>query len=173
MQKITTYLWFDKNAEEAMNFYTSLFSAKGGSSSGGKDSKIVSINYYPEGSDDPHLKGMEGKVINGIFELNGQRFMAIDGGPLFKFTEAISLYVDCEDQEEVDHLWEKLTADGGEESQCGWLKDKYGLSWQIIPKQLGELLGGSDPEKAGRAMQAMMQMQKIVIADLQKAYDGK
>jgi predicted 3-demethylubiquinone-9 3-methyltransferase (glyoxalase superfamily) len=163
MQKIIPHLWFDRNAEEAMKFYVSLF----------KDSKIISIHRYPEGMDDPHMKGMEGKVIHGVFELNGQRFMAIDGGPMFKFTEAVSMYVDCKDQEEVDYFWEKLTAGGGQESMCGWLKDKYGLSWQIIPSALGELMSGPDPAKSQRVMQAMLQMKKIDIKTLKKAYDQK
>jgi predicted 3-demethylubiquinone-9 3-methyltransferase (glyoxalase superfamily) len=163
MQKIIPHLWFDRNAEEAMKFYVSLF----------KDSKIISIHRYPEGMDDPHMKGMEGKVIHGVFELNGQRFMAIDGGPMFKFTEAVAMYVDCKDQEEVDYFWEKLTAGGGQESMCGWLKDKYGLSWQIIPSALGELMSGPDPAKSQRVMQAMLQMKKIDIKTLKKAYDQK
>jgi predicted 3-demethylubiquinone-9 3-methyltransferase (glyoxalase superfamily) len=163
MQKIIPHLWFDRNAEEAMKFYVSLF----------KDSKIISIHRYPEGMDDPHMKGMEGKVIHGVFELNGQRFMAIDGGPMFKFTEAVSMYVDCKDQEEVDYFWEKLTAGGGQESMCGWLKDKYGLSWQIIPSALGELMSGPDPAKSHRVMQAMLQMKKIDIKALKEAYDQK
>lgn len=159
-QKITPHLWFDKHAEEAMTFYTSIF----------KNSSIVSIQRYPEGEQVGPLAGMEGKVLNGIFELEGQRFMALDGGPTFTFTEAISLYVECEDQEEVDYLWEKLSA-VPEAGQCGWLKDKFGLSWQIIPKQMGELLSSPDKEKAGRAMQAMLQMKKIDIAELQRAYE--
>ena len=118
------------------------------------------------------MKGMEGKVITGIFELGGQRFMALDGGPMFKFTEAVSFYVECQDQEEVDYYWEKLSADP-ESEQCGWLKDKFGLSWQIIPKQLGELMGDPDPEKAGRVAQAMFQMKKLDIAKLEKAHQGK
>ncbi len=158
MQKISPFLWFDDKAEEAMKFYTSVF----------KDSKIISIQHYPEGSDDPHMKGMEGKVLTGIFELNGQKFMALDGGPLFKFNESISFYVECDGQEEVDYYWEKLSA-VPESEQCGWLKDKYGISWQIIPKQLGELLGDPDHEKAGRAMAAMMQMKKIDIKKLEEA----
>jgi len=161
MQKITPFLWFDNNAEEAMNFYASIF----------KDSKIISIQYYPEGSDDPHMKGMEGKVLTGIFELNGQKFMALDGGPIFTFNESVSLYVECDGQEEVDYYWEKLSAVPQSE-QCGWLKDKFGLSWQIIPKQLGEYLGGSEKEGAQRALAAMMKMKKIVIEDLKKAYEG-
>ncbi len=160
VNKITPYLWFNNNAEEAMNFYVSLF----------KSSKIISIDYYPENSTEEHLKGMNGKVINGVFELSGQRYMAIDGGPLFPFTEAVSFYVDCEDQTEVDYLWEKLTSNGGQESQCGWCKDKFGLSWQIIPKQLGELM---QKDSSGRVVQAMMKMRKIIVADLQNVFDQK
>jgi prepilin-type processing-associated H-X9-DG protein len=151
MQKITTFLWFDGHAEEAMKFYVSIF----------KNSKIVST-----------MPGPDGKVLTGTFELEGQRFMALNGGPQFKFTEAISLFVNCETQAEVDDLWTKLTA-GGAESQCGWLKDKFGLSWQIIPSALGRLLGDKDRAKAGRAMQAMLQMKKIDIAKLQQAFDGR
>lgn len=116
---------------------------------------------------------MKGKVLTAVFTLGGVKFMALDGGPQFSFTEAASLYVECEDQAEVDLLWSKLTADGGSESQCGWLKDKFGLSWQIIPKQLGELMGDKDPEKAGRVMQAMLKMKKIEVPLLQAAYEGK
>jgi predicted 3-demethylubiquinone-9 3-methyltransferase (glyoxalase superfamily) len=163
MQQITPHLWFDRNCEEAMNFYVSVF----------KNSKILSLHRYPTGIDDPHMKGMEGKVLHGEFELNGQKFMALDGGPIFKFNESVSFYVVCKDQEEVDYYWNKLTADGGQESMCGWLKDKYGLSWQIAPAQLEELLGSPDRERSNRAMQAMLKMKKIIIADLQKAYDGK
>jgi len=163
MQQITPHLWFDRNCEEAMNFYVSFF----------KNSKILSLHRYPTGIDDPHMKGMEGKVLHGEFELNGQKFMALDGGPIFKFNESVSFYVVCKDQEEVDYYWNKLTADGGQESMCGWLKDKYGLSWQIAPAQLEELLGSPDRERSNRAMQAMLKMKKIIIADLQKAYDGK
>jgi len=152
MQKITTFLWFDGKAEEAMKFYVSVF----------RNSKIVST-----------MPGPDGKVITGTFELEGQRFMALNGGPKYKFTEAISLFVNCEKQAEVDDLWTKLTAGGGAESQCGWLKDKFGLSWQIIPSALGRLFGDKDRAKAGRAMQAMLQMKKIDIAKLQQAFDGK
>ncbi len=161
MQKITPFLWFNDNAEEAMEFYTSVF----------KDSKIVSIARYPDGPLDGPMAGMEGKVLTGVFELNGQQFMALDGGPAFKFSEAISLYVECEDQEEVDYYWDKLLADpdGG---QCGWLKDKFGLSWQIVPKALPELLNDPDKDKSGRVMQAMMQMKKIDVPTLRQAYDG-
>lgn len=152
MKKITPFLWFDTQAEEAMNFYVSLF----------KNSKVNNIS-----------RGPEGKAFMVSFELDGQEFMGLNAGPHHKFNEAISLYVDCKDQAEVDELWNKLIADGGEESMCGWLKDKYGLSWQIIPRQLGELMGSPDPEKSQRVMQAMLKMQKIVVTDLQKAYDGK
>ena len=161
-QKITPFLWFDNQAKEAMDFYTSIF----------KDGKIISVQYYPEGSTEEHLNGMEGKVLTGVFELAGQRFMALDGGPIFTFTEAISLYVACDGQEEVDYLWEKLSA-VPESEQCGWLKDKFGVSWQIIPKQMGELLSSSESENAGRAVHAMMQMKKIDLAKLQDAFDGK
>lgn len=152
-----------------MNFYVSIFNSAPGSSN---NSKIVSIEYYPEGSTEPHMQGMEGKVLTGIFELAGQRFMALDGGPIFKFNESVSFYVECADQEEVDYFWGKLSA-VPESEQCGWLKDKFGLSWQIVPKQLGELLSDPDKEKAGRVLHAMLAMKKIVVADLQKAYEGK
>jgi predicted 3-demethylubiquinone-9 3-methyltransferase (glyoxalase superfamily) len=155
MQKITPFLWFDGKAEEAVNFYVSLF----------KNSKVVSIARY--GDETP---GMQGKVLTAVFQLDGQEFMALDGGPEFKFTEAISFYVHCKTQTEVDDLWEKLT-EGGEEVQCGWLKDKYGLSWQIIPSILGELLQDPDPEKAGRVMQAMLKMTKIDSDVLMRAYN--
>lgn len=157
MQKITTFLWFDDQAEEAINFYTSIF----------PDSRIVSTTRYPEGAPGP-----AGKLMSATFELHGQQFMALNGGPQFKFTEAISLYVACETQEEVDSLWERLLADGGEEQMCGWLKDKYGLSWQIIPNALGELMNDPDPVKAQSVMQAMLQMKKIDIAELRRAYDS-
>jgi predicted 3-demethylubiquinone-9 3-methyltransferase (glyoxalase superfamily) len=153
MQKITPFLWFNDQAEEAMNFYTSIF----------KNSKIGSISRYGEGG-----PGQPGSVMTATFELDGQEFMALNGGPLFTFTEAISFFVNCETQAEVDELWTKLT-EGGEESQCGWLKDKYGLSWQIVPTALGELLNDPDAEKAGRVMNAMLQMKKIDIAGLKAA----
>lgn len=161
-QKITPFLWFDNHAKEAMEFYTSVF----------PDGKILHIQYYPEGSQEEHLKGMEGKVLTGVFELAGQKFMALDGGPIFKFNEAISFYDECDGQEEVDYFWEKLSA-VPEAEQCGWLKDKFGVSWQIVPKQMGELLSSPDKEKAGRAIHAMMQMKKIDLNKLQEAYDGK
>jgi predicted 3-demethylubiquinone-9 3-methyltransferase (glyoxalase superfamily) len=145
MQKITPFLWFDSNAEEAVNFYTGIF----------KNSKIVSMNRYGEAGPGP-----KGSVMTATFELEGQKFMALNGGPTFKFTEAISLFVDCQNQQEVDELWEKLSA-GGQKSQCGWLKDKFGLSWQIIPKALGEMLSDKDPEKSKRTIEAMLKMTKI------------
>jgi predicted 3-demethylubiquinone-9 3-methyltransferase (glyoxalase superfamily) len=151
MQKITPFLWFDNQAEEAMNFYVSVFN----------NSKILSVTPGPNGT-----------VMTATFELNGQEFFALNGGPLFKFTEAISFFVDCKTQEEVDELWEKLS-EGGEKGQCGWLKDKYGLSWQIVPTVLGELLGDKDPEKANRVMQAMLKMGKIDVKMLQQAYNQK
>jgi len=157
MQKITPFLWFDGKAEEAIKLYTSVF----------KNSKIISINHWGEGNPFP-----AGQVMNGVFELDGQRFYAFDAGPQFKFTEAISLFINCETQEEIDHFWNSLTADGGQESMCGWLKDKFGVSWQVVPPVLGQLLGDKDRVKAGRVMQAMMQMKKIIIADLEKAAEG-
>ncbi len=156
MQKITPFLWFDNQAEEAMNFYVSLF----------KNSKILSVSRYGEGGPGP-----AGTVMTATFQLDGQEFMALNGGPYFKFTEAISLFVNCETQEEVDVLWEKLL-EGGAEQQCGWLKDRYGLSWQIVPAALGEMLGDPDPKKAQSVMQAMLQMTKIDIAALRRAYDA-
>jgi predicted 3-demethylubiquinone-9 3-methyltransferase (glyoxalase superfamily) len=158
MQKITTFLWFDSDAEEAAEFYTSLFN----------NSKITDVARY---SGDE--VGQPGQVMTVAFVLDGQEFTALNGGPQFKFTEAISLVVNCESQAEVDKYWNALTANGGEESMCGWLKDKYGLSWQIVPTRLGELLGSSDREAAGRAMQAMLQMRKLDIQKLQDAYDRR
>jgi predicted 3-demethylubiquinone-9 3-methyltransferase (glyoxalase superfamily) len=150
MKKITPFLWFDTQAEDAMNFYVSIF----------KNSKVLGVTPGPNGI-----------ASSASFELEGQEFMAFNAGPEFKFTEAISLFVDCKTQEEVDELWEKLTADGGQESQCGWLKDKFGLSWQIIPSVLGELLGDKDPVKAKRVLDAMLKMHKIEIAGLRRAYE--
>ncbi len=156
-QKITPFLWFDNQAEEAMNFYISVF----------KNGEVKSIKRYGN-----EMPGMKGKVLTGIFEIFGQQFMAIDGGPVFKFTEAISLMVTCETQEEVDDVWEKFMKDG-KEGQCGWLKDKYGLSWQIVPSALGRLMSDPDPEKSKRVMMAIMKMKKIDTNLLQKAYDNK
>jgi predicted 3-demethylubiquinone-9 3-methyltransferase (glyoxalase superfamily) len=152
MTKITPFLWFDTQAEEAMNFYVSLF----------KNSKVYNISRSPSG-----------QAFTVAFALDGQDFIALNAGPQFKFNEAVSMFVNCEDQAEVDYFWNALTANGGEESMCGWLKDKYGLSWQIVPKQLGELMNDPDPEKSGRVMDAMLNMKKIIIADLQKAHDGE
>ena len=143
MQKITPFLWFDNQANEAAKFYVSIF----------KNSRMI--------SNDPNMV---------IFELDGQKFYALNGGPNFKFTEAISFFVDCRDQAELDYYWEKLSMDSST-GQCGWLKDKYGLFWQIVPKQLGEMLGDNDREKSNRVMEAMLKMKKIIVADLQKAYD--
>jgi predicted 3-demethylubiquinone-9 3-methyltransferase (glyoxalase superfamily) len=155
MQKITTFLWFDNQAEEAINFYTSIF----------KNSKLISVSRYGDAGPGP-----AGTVMSATFQLEGQEFMALNGGPLYKFTEAISLYVNCKSQDEVDTLWKKLT-EGGEEGPCGWLKDKFGLSWQIIPSILGELLSDPDPAKSQRVMQAMLQMKKLDIAKLKQAYE--
>ena len=154
-QKITPFLWFNNNAEDAMNFYASIF----------KNSKTEVLSRWGEGG-----MGVKGTVMSATFELEGQKFMALNGGPMFTFTEAISFFVNCETQAEVDDLWEKLS-EGGEKSRCGWLKDKYGLSWQIVPSILGEVLNHKDPEKAKKAMQAMMQMDKIIIAGLKKAVE--
>jgi len=157
-QKISPFLWFDSNAEEAVKFYTSVFD----------NSKIGKVMRNGDSG-----AGPKGSVLVMDFELEGQRFNALNGGPMYKFTEAISFFVLCEDQKEVDRLWSKLTADGGKEVQCGWLKDKFGLSWQIVPKVLMEMIGDKDQAKAGRATAAMMQMVKFDIKKLQAAYDGK
>lgn len=167
-QKITASLWFDMQAEEAMNYYVDVFNNAPHSK---KDSKINSIGYYPENSEIEHLKGMNGKVLNGQFELAGQQYVCLDGGPIFKFNESISLIIDCEDQEELDYFWSKLSA-VPESEQCGWCKDKYGLSWQIIPKRLGELMMDPDKEKVGRLMEAFMKMHKLNVEELEKAFNG-
>lgn len=162
MQKITPCLWFDDNAEPAVNFYVSVF----------KNSKIGKITRYDE--DSAKASGRpKGSVLTIHFQLEGQDFMALNGGPIFKFNEAISLSVDCTTQDEVDHYWNKLTSDGGQPSQCSWLKDKFGLSWQIVPRILHQYLQDPDPQKASRVMQAMLKMSKIDIAAIQRAYDGK
>jgi predicted 3-demethylubiquinone-9 3-methyltransferase (glyoxalase superfamily) len=153
-QKITTFLWFDGNAEEAANHYTSIF----------KNSKILNVARYGEAGPGP-----KGSVMTVRFQLEGQEFIALNGGPQFKFTEAISLLVNCDTQKDVDEFWTKLTA-GGEEGPCGWLKDKFGLSWQIVPSALFGLLQDKDPEKSKRVMEAMLQMKKIDIARLEQAY---
>lgn len=162
MQKIIASLWFDKNAKEAMEYYVSVF----------PNSKIISADTYPDESLDEHFKGMSGKIINGVFELNGQRFICLDGGPVFKFNEAISFTIDCEDQKEVDYYWEKLSH-VPESEQCGWCKDKFGISWQVVPKQLGELMNGNDPEGVKRTTMAMMKMHKLNVAELEAAYKGE
>jgi predicted 3-demethylubiquinone-9 3-methyltransferase (glyoxalase superfamily) len=167
IQKITPSLWFDTHTEEAVNFYVSVFN---GSPHKGRESRVISITRYEKGMEVPGADQMEGKVLTAIFELNGQRFMALDGGPIFKFTEAVSFYVECADQDEVDYFWTRLSA-VPEAEACGWLKDRFGLSWQIIPKQMGELLGSPMRTKALAATNAMLQMKKIVIADLQRAFD--
>ena len=154
MQKITPFLWFDNQAEEAVNFYISVF----------KNSKVGTIARYGDSGPGP-----KGSVMTIAFELDGQNFTALNGGPHFKFTEAISLVVNCANQEEVDYFWEKLTADGGQEVQCGWLKDKYSLSWQVVPKILPELLQSGDPKKSERVMKALMQMKKLDVAKLKEA----
>jgi predicted 3-demethylubiquinone-9 3-methyltransferase (glyoxalase superfamily) len=168
MQKIIPSLWFDNNAEEAMNYYVSVFNSSPDSN---KNSKILGIQKYPTGMQEEHMQGMEGKVLNGIFELDGQRFFALDGGPIFKFNESVSFYIECGSQEEVDYFWEKLSY-VPESEQCGWVKDKFGLSWQIVPKRLGELMSNPDPEKFKKVMSAMLKMKKIVIADLEAAFNS-
>ncbi len=157
MSKITPFLWFDNQAEEAMNFYVSLFD----------NSKIVNVSRYGEGAPVP-----AGTVMSASFELDGQTVMALNGGPMYQLTEAFSFFVSCETQEEVDHFWNNLTANGGEEGQCGWLKDKFGLSWQIVPSALGQMLGDPDPDKSRRTMEAMLKMKKIDVPTLRQAYNG-
>jgi predicted 3-demethylubiquinone-9 3-methyltransferase (glyoxalase superfamily) len=158
VQKITPFLWFTDQAEEAVSFYISTFA----------DSRMIGLTR-----DEVGVGGPKGRVLTANFELAGQEFIALNGGPEFKFTEAISFLVTCETQEEVDALWTRLTSDGGEESQCGWLKDKFGLSWQIVPRALGEMLQDKDPAKAKRVMEAMLQMKKIDIAGLKRAYNQR
>jgi predicted 3-demethylubiquinone-9 3-methyltransferase (glyoxalase superfamily) len=156
MQKITPFLWFDTQAEEAMNHYVSIF----------KNSKVLDVTRYGEAGPGP-----KGSVMTCSFQLEGQEFVALNGGPQFKFTEAISLVVNCETQQEVDALWDKLSA-GGQPSRCGWLKDKFGLSWQIVPVALGRMLGDKDPAKSRRVMEAMLRMDKLDIARLKQAYES-
>jgi predicted 3-demethylubiquinone-9 3-methyltransferase (glyoxalase superfamily) len=157
MQKISPFLWFDDQAEEAANYYVSIF----------KNSAILGVSRYGEGAPRP-----AGTAMSVSFVLDGLEMQALNGGPEFAFTEAISLFVSVETQDEIDDLWDKLTSGGGEPSQCGWLKDKYGLSWQIVPPILGDLLGDPDPDKASRVLQAMFTMSKIDIPALRAAYDG-
>jgi predicted 3-demethylubiquinone-9 3-methyltransferase (glyoxalase superfamily) len=160
MQKIVTNLWFDTQAEEAANLYISLF----------PNSKINLISYYPEAATGPSGKEA-GSVLTVDFELDGQQYTALNGGPEFPFTEAISLLINCETQEEVDHYWNGLLADGGQESQCGWLKDKYGLSWQVVPTVLGKLMSDPDQKKVEAVTAVMMRSVKLNVDELQKAYD--
>jgi len=162
MQKITPFLWFDDQAEQAAKFYTSVF----------KNSKVDRILRYDEASAKAAGRPA-GSVLTVELEIEGQKFTALNGGPQFKFNESVSFVVNCEIQEEVDYFWEKLTADGGNESQCGWLKDKFGLSWQVTPTVLIDMLHDKDPEKAERVMHAMLQMKKIDIEKLKDAYAGK
>lgn len=157
MQTITPFLWFDDKAEEAMNFYTSIF----------RNSKVGSVSRYGDAGPGP-----KGTAMSATFQLEGQKFMALNGGPHFTFSPAISFFVNCETQKEVDHLWKKLS-EGGETQQCGWLKDKFGVSWQIVPSVLGKLLRDKNPEKSRRVMEAMLQMQKLDIKALKKAYSQK
>lgn len=156
-QKITPFLWFDKEAEEAANFYVSIF----------KNSKVLGVTRYGEAGPGP-----AGSVMTATFQLEDQVFTGVNGGPHFKFTEAISFVIHCKTQEEVDHYWNGLTADGGSESQCGWLKDKFGMSWQVVPDTLLQMLKDPDPQKSQRALKAMLQMRKIDIAKLEEAYKG-
>ena len=158
MPKVSPFLWFNDQAEEAANFYCSVF----------KNSKILHVSRYGDAGPGP-----KGSAMVVDFELDGQRLLALNGGPQYKFSEAISFSVECETQQEVDEFWNKLTGNGGEPGPCGWLKDKYGLSWQVNPTILGRMLSDPDPERSKRVMEAMLKMKKIVIADLQKAYDGK
>jgi len=156
MQKITPFLWFDHQAEEAMNFYTSIF----------KNSKKLTVTRYGDAGPGPN-----GSVMTAVFELNGQQFIALNGGPNFKFTEAISFVINCDTQEEIDYYWNKLL-EGGKEQNCGWLKDKYGLSWQVVPANLGKLFDATDAARSQRVMKAMLKMMKFDIATLEKAYAG-
>jgi predicted 3-demethylubiquinone-9 3-methyltransferase (glyoxalase superfamily) len=151
MPSITPFLWFDTQAEEAMNFYASIF----------KGSKVISVNR------------VQGNVMTVAYELEGQKFIALNAGPQFKFNESVSFFVGCDTQEEIDYFWEKLSADGGSTNRCGWLKDKFGLSWQIVPNAMGQMLGGSDGAKSKRMMDALFQMEKLDLNRLQQAYDGK
>jgi predicted 3-demethylubiquinone-9 3-methyltransferase (glyoxalase superfamily) len=164
MQKITPFLWFDDQAEEAVKFYTSIF----------KNSKVGKILRYGEEAAKVSQSGRPaGSVLTIEFEIEGQKFTALNGGPVFKFNESISFVVNCDTQKEVDYFWKKLTADGGQESQCGWLKDKFGLSWQVVPRALIDMLQDKDPKKSERVMKAMLQMQKLDIKTLKDAYARK
>jgi len=156
MQKITPFLWFDNNAEEAANFYVSIF----------KNSKVLSVSRYGDAGPGP-----KGTVMVAEFQIDGQEFVALNGGPRFKFTEAISFVINCETQQEVEYFWERLS-DGGEKSRCGWVKDKFGLWWQVVPTVLGKLMSDSDPEKVKRVTEVMLQMERIDIEPLQRAFEG-
>ena len=156
-QKITPNLWFDMNAEEAANFYVDLFD----------DGRILNVARYPEGTPGP-----AGKVMTVEWELNGQKFVGINGGPQFQFSEAVSFMISCKDQEEVDYYWDRLTADGGKEGQCGWLSDRFGLAWQVVPEGMDEVFSDPDPAKAERSMAVMMKMKKLDIAELRAAAEG-
>jgi predicted 3-demethylubiquinone-9 3-methyltransferase (glyoxalase superfamily) len=162
MQKITPFLWFDDQAEEAAKFYTSIF----------KNSKVGKITRYGESAEKAAGRPA-GSAMTVEFELEGQKFTALNGGPVFKFNESISFVVNCDTQEEVDSFWEKLSADGGQESQCGWLRDKFGVSWQVVPRALINMLQDKDPNKSERVMKAMLQMQKLDVKTLEDAYAGK
>ena len=157
-QKIVTFLWFDGNAEDAVRHYMGIF----------KNSRKLAVSHWG----DVGPPGTKGSVLTVMFELEGQQYVALNGGPEFKFNEAVSFFISVETQDEVDYFWTRLTADGGEESQCGWLKDKFGLSWQVVPTILGRRLSDPDRQKANRAMQAMLKMRKIVIADIETAFSG-
>jgi predicted 3-demethylubiquinone-9 3-methyltransferase (glyoxalase superfamily) len=161
LQRITPFLWFDSQAEEAADFYVSIF----------KNARVREASRYDEAASKAAGQP-KGSVMTVVFELDGQEFIALNGGPMFKFTEAISFVVNCETQAEVDHYWDKLTA-GGQEVQCGWLKDRFGVSWQVVPTVLTELLQDKDPEKAKRVMAAMLQMKKLSIDGLKRAYEGR
>lgn len=160
MKLIIPFLWFNDNAETAVEFYVSIF----------PNSKIINIARYPK---DTPFPAVPGKVMTIEFELNGQKFMALDGGPQFKFSEAVSFLVECDNQQEVDMYWDKLTKDGGEESQCGWLKDKFGFSWQIVPKVVNQMMLSGETEKITRMSEAMLGMKKLIVSDLQKAYNSQ
>ena len=159
MQRITPFLWFNDQAEAAANFYVSVF----------KNSKVKGISHYT--GEEPI--GQKNSVMTVNFELDGQEFVALNGGPKFPFTEAVSFVVNCETQEEIDYYWERLTADGGEEVQCGWLADKFGLSWQVVPAKIEEWITDADPVRSGRVMQVVMQMKKLDLAAMQRAFEGK
>lgn len=164
-------MWFDTQAEEAMNFYTSIFASAPNAQG---ESKVTHIQRYPDEPQEGPWKGLEGKIITGVFQLSGQKFMCLDGGPFFKPSGAISYLIECATQEEVDHFWDKLSEGGSPEAQqCGWLADKYGFTWQVNPTRLSQLLEDGDKAKVGRVMQAMLKMKKIVIADLEKAANNE